>query len=151
MKESSRKLLMWCSLAVGLLVTILAVVFGLTNKDIHTLPEVKLGWAYDIAAGALAMFMVLSLAAILVWAVISIIKKPKGFLIALGCVIVVLGAAVLCTLVLDKPMDITLLNKYGNTVFESKLIAVACYTTYFIGAAAVVMLIYSEIAKMFKK
>lgn len=150
MKESSRKLFMWCSLAVGLIMSILAIVFGIANKDISTLDAVKLGWAYDIAAGLLALYMIMCFVAIIFWAILAIIKKPKGFLIALGCIVVVIGLAVLLSS-FDKPMDIALLNKYGNTPGEARLISIACYSTYFIGAAAIVMLLFSEIAKIFKK
>ena len=141
MKESLRKIITIASLAVALIVAVCAILFA-TNQE-------KFGGLFDVAFWILVCFIVLSLALWIFFGIISVIKKPKKALIALGIIAVVLIVAFVLAGGDSMPQEF--LSRYETSEKTAKLIATACYTTYFALLAAVVLMIYVEISKAFKK
>ena len=141
MKESLRKIITIVSLAIALIVSVCAILFAINQK--------QFGGLFDVAFWILVCFIVLSLALWIFFGIISVIKKPKKALIALGIIAVVLIVAFVLAGGDSMPQEF--LSRYETSEKTAKLIATACYTTYFALLAAVVLMIYVEISKAFKK
>ena len=141
MQESTRKIMMWCSLGVAVIVSILAVLFAANQESF--------GWAFDVAFWVLICYVALSLIIWLFYGILSLKDKPKKTIIFAGAIVVVLVAAVLLTLGDTMPQEMLL--RYETSEKTAKLIAIACYTTYFVVIGALVMLLWSVISKSFKK
>lgn len=141
MLEKLRKTIMWCSLCVAIVVSVLAILFAAN--------QTKFGWAFDVAFWVLVCFIVLSLLVWLFYGIISLKDKPKKTIIFAGAIIVVAVAAVL--LALGDTMPQEMLMKYNTSEKTAKLIAIACYATYITVIGALVLMIYSAISKSFKK
>ncbi len=141
MLEKLRKTIMWCSLCIAIVVSVLAILFAAN--------QTKFGWAFDVAFWVLICFIVLSLLVWLFYGIISLKDKPKKTIIFAGAIIVVAVAAVL--LALGDTMPQEMLMKYNTSEKTAKLIAIACYATYITVIGALVLMIYSAISKSFKK
>lgn len=141
MLEKLRKTIMWCSLCVAIVVSVLAILFAAN--------QTKFGWAFDVAFWVLICFIALSLLVWLFYGIISLKDKPKKTIIFAGAIIVVAVAAVL--LALGDTMPQEMLMKYNTSEKTAKLIAIACYATYITVIGALVLMIYSAISKSFKK
>jgi hypothetical protein len=141
MKESVKKIITYVSLTIAILVSVCAILFA-ANQE-------KFGGLFDVAFWILVCFIVLSLILWLFFGIISVIKKPKKALIALGAIAIVLIAAFLIAGGDSMPQDF--LTRYETSATTAKLIATACYTTYAALIIAVVLMIYVEISKAFKK
>lgn len=141
MLEKLRKTIMWCSLCVAIVVSVLAILFAAN--------QTKFGWAFDVAFWVLICYIVLSLLVWLFYGIISLKDKPKKTIIFAGAIIVVAVAAVLLALGDTMPQEI--LMKYNTSEKTAKLIAIACYATYITVIGALVLMIYSAISKSFKK
>ncbi len=141
MLEKLRKTIMWCSLCVAIVVSVLAILFAAN--------QTKFGWAFDVAFWVLICYIVLSLLVWLFYGIISLKDKPKKTIIFAGAIIVVAVAAVL--LALGDTMPQEMLMKYNTSEKTAKLIAIACYATYITVIGALVLMIYSAISKSFKK
>ena len=142
MQEKTRKLVMWISLAVACVIAICAILFA-SNQE-------KFGGLFDVAFWVLICYVVVSLLIWLFYGIISVTKKPKKAAIFAGIVVVVLIISVVLGLT-DKVMPTDLLLKYDVSESSSKLIAIACYTTYIAVLGALVLMIYSAISKALKK
>ena len=141
MLEKLRKIIMWCSLCIAIVVSVLAILFAAN--------QTKFGWAFDVAFWVLICFIVLSLLVWLFYGIISLKDKPKKTIIFAGAIIVVAVASVLLALGDTMPQD--MLMKYNTSEKTAKLIAIACYATYITVIGALVLMIYSAISKSFKK
>ena len=141
MLEKLRKTIMWASLCVAIVVSVLAILFAAN--------QTKFGWAFDVAFWVLICFIVLSLLVWLFYGIISLKDKPKKTIIFAGAIIVVAVASVL--LALGDTMPQEMLMKYNTSEKTAKLIAIACYATYITVIGALVLMIYSAISKSFKK
>jgi ABC-type uncharacterized transport system permease subunit len=141
MLEKLRKTIMWCSLCIAIVVSVLAILFAAN--------QTKFGWAFDVAFWVLICFIVLSLLVWLFYGIISLKDKPKKTIIFAGAIIVVAVASVLLALGDTMPQD--MLMKYNTSEKTAKLIAIACYATYITVIGALVLMIYSAISKSFKK
>lgn len=141
MLEKLRKTIMWCSLCIAIVVSVLAILFAAN--------QTKFGWAFDVAFWVLICYIVLSLLVWLFYGIISLKDKPKKTIIFAGAIIVVAVAAVL--LALGDTMPQEMLMKYNTSEKTAKLIAIACYATYITVIGALVLMIYSAISKSFKK
>ena len=141
MLEKLRKTIMWCSLCIAIVVSVLAILFAAN--------QTKFGWAFDVAFWVLICFIVLSLLVWLFYGIISLKDKPKKTIIFAGAIIVVVVASVLLALGDTMPQD--MLMKYNTSEKTAKLIAIACYATYITVIGALVLMIYSAISKSFKK
>ena len=132
---------MWCSLAVAAVVAVLAILFAANQK--------AFGWAFDVAFWVLICYVALSLIIWLFYGIISLKDKPKKTIIFASAIIVVIVASIL--LALGDTMPQEMLLKYETTEKTAKLIAIACYMTYFTVGGALVMLVWSIISKSIKK
>ncbi len=141
MLEKLRKTIMWCSLCIAIVVSVLAILFAAN--------QTKFGWAFDVAFWVLVCFIVLSLLVWLFYGIISLKDKPKKTIIFAGAIIVVAVASVLLAIGDTMPQD--MLMKYNTSEKTAKLIAIACYATYITVIGALVLMIYSAISKSFKK
>lgn len=141
MLEKLRKTIMWASLCVAIVVSVIAILFAAN--------QTKFGWAFDVAFWVLICYIVLSLLVWLFYGIISLKDKPKKTIIFAGAIIVVAVASVL--LALGDTMPQEMLMKYNTSEKTAKLIAIACYATYITVIGALVLMIYSAISKSFKK
>ncbi len=132
---------MWCSLAVAVIVSVLAILFAAN--------QTTFGWAFDVAFWVLICYVALSLIIWVIYGIISLKDKPKKTAIFAGAIVVVLVASILLALGDTMPQDMLL--RYDATEKTAKLIAIACYLTYFTVGGALVMLLWSVISKSFKK
>lgn len=141
MLEKLRKTIMWASICVAVVVSVIAILFAAN--------QTKFGWAFDVAFWVLICYIVLSLLVWLFYGIISLKDKPKKTIIFAGAIIVVVVASVL--LALGDTMPQEMLLKYNTSEKTAKLIAIACYATYITVIGALVLMIYSAISKSFKK
>ena len=141
MLEKLRKTIMWASICVAVVVSVIAILFAAN--------QTKFGWAFDVAFWVLICYIVLSLLVWLFYGIISLKDKPKKTIIFAGAIIVVVVASVL--LALGDTMPQEMLMKYNTSEKTAKLIAIACYATYITVIGALVLMIYSAISKSFKK
>ena len=141
MLEKLRKTIMWASLCIAVVVSVIAILFAAN--------QTKFGWAFDVAFWVLICYIVLSLLVWLFYGIISLKDKPKKTIIFAGAIIVVVVASVLLALGDTMPQD--MLMKYNTSEKTAKLIAIACYATYITVIGALVLMIYSAISKSFKK
>ncbi len=141
MLEKLRKTIMWASLCVAIVVSVIAILFAAN--------QTKFGWAFDVAFWVLICYIVLSLLVWLFYGIISLKDKPKKTIIFAGAIVVVVVASILLALGDTMPQD--MLMKYNTSEKTAKLIAIACYATYITVIGAVVLMIYSAISKSFKK
>jgi len=132
---------MSCSLIVAGIVSIFAILFAANQQTF--------GWAFNVAFWVLICYVALSLLIWLFYGILSLKDKPKKTLIFAVTIIVVLVASVLLSLGDSMPQE--MLHRYESTEKTAKLIAIACYITYFTIGGAVVMLLWSIISKQFKK
>lgn len=141
MLEKLRKTIMWASICVAVVVSVIAILFAAN--------QTKFGWAFDVAFWVLICYIVLSLLVWLFYGIISLKDKPKKTIIFAGAIIVVVVASILLALGDTMPQD--MLMKYNTSEKTAKLIAIACYATYITVIGALVLMIYSAISKSFKK
>ena len=73
MQEKTRKLKMWITLGVAVIVSILAILFAAN--------QAKFGWAFDLAFWILICYLGLSILVWLFYAVLSLKDKPKKTII----------------------------------------------------------------------
>lgn len=132
---------MLISLVVAVVIAICAILFA-SNQS-------KFGGLFDVAFWVLLCYVGVSLLIWLFYGIVSLKDKPKKAIIFAGVVIVVIIAAVLLSLGDTMPKE--LLLRYDTSEKAAKLIAIACYATYFTVIGALVLMIYSAISKGFKK
>ena len=149
MQEKTRKLIMLISLIAAVLVAVLAIIFAMSNGGVKTLAEVKNGGLFDIAYWVLICFVGLSLLIWIYFGILSVIKKPKKALIFIAVIAIVVVASIL--LALGDTMPEEFLVRYDTSAGTAKLIAIACYITYFTVIGALVLMIYSAVTKSLKK
>ncbi|MBO7489382.1 MAG: hypothetical protein J6T88_03795 [Bacteroidales bacterium] len=141
MQEKTRKIIMWCSLAVAVIVAVCAILFAVNQQTF--------GWAFDVAFWVLICYVALSLIVWLFYGILSLKDKPKKTIIFAGAIIVVIVAAILLSIGDTMPQEMLL--RYDTSEKTAKLIAIACYTTYFTVGGALILLIWSVISKSLKK
>lgn len=156
MKESTRKLIMWCGIGVALICTVLTIIFAINNGGVKELDAVKANGAFDATFYILLALVCISLVAIVVFLVKKLaanFRQQKGyatkFLILVGVIVVVCLAAFL----LSSGTDVSkaLMEKHDVTEATSKLIGAACIMVYILVIGAAVAIVYSEVAKSLKK
>ncbi len=141
MKESTKKIVTLISLGLGVIIAILAIMFAINQEKFNAM--------FDVAFWCILAMIVCSLLIWLVFGILKVIERPKKALIFLGiAVVVILGSFLLAG---TDSMPAEFLARYDTTEGTARLIATACYTTYFVVIAALVLMVYAEIAKAFKK
>ena len=156
MKEKTDKLITLCGLGVAIIATVLAILFAMNNGGVKELAAVKANGLFDATFWILVCLIAISLLAI-VWFLVKALAKhfaeDKGYWKKfLG---IVLAIVVVCVLafVISKGNDVSLalMEKQNITESTSKLIGAACYVVYILVIAAAVAIVYTEVAKSFKK
>ena len=157
MKEKTDKLITYVGLGIAIICLILAIVFAMNNgSDVKTLADVQKGGLFDTIYWILAALVCVSIVAIFIFLCVKLADRfknvpgyAKKFCIILGVGIVVCLAAFL----LAKGNDVTpaLMEKFEVTEGTSKLIGAACILVYILVIGSAVSILYTEIAKLFKK
>ena len=157
MKESTRKLIQWVGLGIGILCGILALLFAMANgSDVKTLDAVQGNAYFDITYWLLIIMVAVSVCAIFFYAVKKVAARfssekgyAKRFLIVVGLIVMVC----LVSFLLAKGNDVTpaLLEKNELSLGASKLIGAACIMVYLLVIGAAGTIIWSEISKSLKK
>ena len=156
MKESTRKLITWAGLIIAGICTVLSIVFAMQNGDVKELSAVQANGLFDATFYILLCLIAVSIIAILVFVCAGLGKKfseDKGYWKKfLGIVAAVVVVCVLCY-VLSSGTDVSpaVMEKFDISEGTSKLIGAACYMVYILVIAAAVAIIYTAIAKSFKK
>ena len=156
MKESTRKLITWAGLIIAGICTVLSIVFAMYNGDVKELSAVQANGLFDATFYILLCLIAVSVIAIVVFLCIGLGKKfseDKGYWKKfLGIVAAIVVVCVLA-FVLSKGNDVSpaLMEKHDVTEATSKLIGAACYMVYILVIVAAVAIVYTAIAKSFKK
>ena len=156
MKESTRKLITWAGLIIAGICTVLSIVFAMYNGDVKELAAVQANGLFDATFYILLCLIAASIIAILVFVCASLGKKfseDKGYWKKfLGIVAAIVVVCVLAV-VLSSGNDVSpaLMEKHDVTEATSKLIGAACYMVYILVIVAAVAIVYTAIAKSFKK
>ena len=156
MKESTRKLITWAGLIIAGICTVLSIVFAMNNGDVKELSAVQANGLFDATFYILLCLIAVSVIAIVVFLCIGLGKKfseDKGYWKKfLGIVAAIVVVCVLA-FVLSKGNDVSpaLMEKHDVTEATSKLIGAACYMVYILVIVAAVAIVYTAIAKSFKK
>ena len=150
------KLITWAGLGIAVLSAILAIVFAMNNGGVKELTAVKANGLFDATYWILICFVAIAIAAILFFVIVKLINNFKDdktywkkFLLLVGIVAVV----VVVSYILSKGNDVTLALMEKNNISEStsKLIGAACWMVYILVIGAAVSILYTEVAKLFKK
>ena len=156
MKEKTDKLITLLGLGIAVVCTILAIVFAMNNGGVKELSAVKANGLFDATYWILVCFVVVSIAAIVFFLVVKLANRfkeepgyLKKFLMLVGIVVVVLVVSYL----LSKGNDVTLALREKNNISlsTSKLIGAACWVVYILVIGSAIAIIYTEVAKLFKK
>jgi MFS family permease len=156
MNEKTDKLITFAGLGVALLCTVLAIVFAMNNGGVKDLAAVNQGGLFDAVYWILVCLVAVSIIAIVIFLFVKLADRfknvpgyAKKFFIILGVAIV----ACLAAFLLAKGNDVTpaLMEKQNVTEGTSKLIGAACILVYILVIGAAGCIVYSEVAKSFKK
>ena len=156
MKEKTDKLITLLGLGIAVVCTILTIAFAMNNGGVKELSAVKANGLFDTTYWILICFVVLAIAAIVFFLVIKLanrFKEDPGYLkkfLLLVCITVVV---LVVSYLLSKGNDVTLALMEKNNITEStsKLIGAACWMVYILVIGAAVSILYTEVAKLFKK
>ncbi|MCR5444643.1 MAG: hypothetical protein K6E96_03025 [Bacteroidales bacterium] len=156
MKEKTDKLITLLGLGIAVVCAILTIVFAMNNGGVKELSAVKANGLFDATYWILVCFIAISIVAIVFFLVVKLANRfkeepgyLKRFLILVGIVI----AVVVVSYLLSKGNDVTLALMEKNNITEgtSKLIGAACWIVYIMVIGAAASILYTEIAKLFKK
>jgi hypothetical protein len=156
MKEKTDKLITLLGLGIAVVCAILTIVFAMNNGGVKELSAVKANGLFDATYWILVCFIAISIVAIVFFLVVKLANRfkeepgyLKRFLILVGIVI----AVVVVSYLLSKGNDVPLALMEKNNITEgtSKLIGAACWIVYIMVIGAAASILYTEIAKLFKK
>ena len=148
MKEKTSKLITFVCLGLTILATVFAIIFALDISKYSSL--------YNVAYGITGAFVVLSIAAIVIFALVQWLKNFKNDRKkAMKSLYVIALAVIVCIVafLLAKGNDVSnvLLEKNNISEATSRLIGAACILVYILVGAAAVAIVYVEVSKSFKK
>lgn len=148
MKEKTSKLITFVCLGLAILATVFAIIFALDISKYSSL--------YNVAYGITGAFVVLSIAAIVIFALVQWLKNFKNDRKkAMKSLYVIALAVIVCIVafLLAKGNDVSnvLLEKNNISEATSRLIGAACILVYILVGAAAVAIVYVEVSKSFKK
>ena len=156
MKESTRKLITWIGLGVGILAAVLSILFAMNNGGVKELEAVKANGLFDATFWILVCLIAVSLGAIIVFLCIKLAKRfkeDKGYWKKFLGIVVAIVVVCIVAFVLSSGSDVSpaLMEKHGVTEATSKLIGAACIMVYILVIAAVCAIIYTTVVKSLKK
>lgn len=150
MKEKTRKLILYVSLAFAVLSCIFAILFAMGNK------EGKFGGLFDITFWILVVGIVITILAWIFFAVTQLVKNfkedPKAAKKSIITAVAIIVACII-SFIFASGTDVAdvVLDKYNVTNGASKLIGAGCILVYLLVIAAIISIIYVECAKFIKK
>ncbi len=156
MKEKTDKLITLLGLGIAVVCTVLAIVFAMNNGGVKDLAAVQANGLFDATYWILICFVAIAIAAIVFFLIVKLAnnfkEQPgywKKFLMLVGIIV----AVVVVSYLLSKGNDVTLALMEKNNISEStsKLIGAACWMVYILVIGAACSILYTEIAKLFKK
>ena len=156
MKEKTDKLITLLGLGIAVVCTVLAIVFAMNNGGVKDLAAVQANGLFDATYWILICFVAIAIAAIVFFLIVKLAnnfkEQPgywKKFLMLVGIIV----AVVVISYLLSKGNDVTLALMEKNNISEStsKLIGAACWMVYILVIGAAATILYTEVAKQFKK
>ena len=145
MKEKTDKMLTLVMLLLGVLCAVFAFFFAV---NVETNPQSGL---FDIVFWILVAMIAVSIVAALIFMFKSLAEKGKLLKFFLGLIAVVAVLFVLYLLSNGSDISAGMLDRYGATETTSKWIGAFCYLVYILVIGAACAILYTEIAKSFKK
>ena len=132
-------------LLVGVLCAVFAFFFAL---KVETNPNSGL---WDIVFFVLVAMIAVSVIAAIIFMFKSLAEKGKLVKFFIGLIAIVAIIFVLYLLSSGTDISASMLDKYGATQTTSKWIGAFCYIVYILVIGAACAILYTEIAKSFKK
>lgn len=156
MKEKTDKLLTLVMLGVALLATVFAVLFAIGNGSADSLEGLTNPGTFDVAYIILMCLVIAAIVGIFVFLVVKLVNRfmsdgkywVKFLTVTVICVAVVVVSYLLSS-GSDVPAEFLAKNETSEGV--SKLIGAACIMVYILAAGSVISILFTEIAKPFKK
>jgi len=144
--EKLKKSITLISLAVAIIGAIMTIIFALNQTKFNAL--------FDVAFWIIVCFVVLGLLAIVGFLVMQIMGNPKSgrsLALVLGMILVAFIVAIIFAR--GGTVDTAMLEKNGidPNGHGEKMVASGCIIVYILTFAAAIAIIYTEIAKVFKK
>lgn len=156
MKEKTDKLITLLGLGIAVVCTVLAIVFAMNNGGVKELAAVQANGLFDAVYWILICFVAVAIAAIVVFLVVRLagkFKEEPGYVKKFLILVAIVIAVVVISYLLSKGNDVTLALMEKNNISEStsKLIGAACWMVYILVIGAAASILYTEVAKLFKK
>ena len=162
MKEKTDKILTLVMLAVAVVATIFAVLFAMPNSGLidefgkDYFPHIENNGFFTAFYAILRCVIGVSALAMMVFWVIRQVEKfksDKKYWLKFISVIAICAVVVVVSFLLSSGDDISdaFLEKNESTKGISKLIGAACIMVYILAVGTVVSILYTEVAKLFKK
>ena len=145
MKEKTDKMLTLVMLLLGVVCAVFAFFFAL---KVETNPNSGL---WDIVFFVLVAMIAVSVIAAIIFMFKSLAEKGKLVKFFIGLIAIVAIIFVLYLLSSGTDISASMLDKYGATQATSKWIGAFCYIVYILVIGAACAILYTEIAKSFKK
>lgn len=156
MKEKTDKLITLLGLGIAVVCTVLAIVFAMNNGGVKELAAVQANGLFDAVYWILICFVAVAIAAIVVFLIVRLagkFKEEPGYIKKFLILVAIVIAVVVISYLLSKGNDVTLALMEKNNISEStsKLIGAACWMVYILVIGAAASILYTEVAKLFKK
>ena len=156
MKEITRKIITFVVLGIAIVATVLSVLFAMNNGDVKDLAAVKANGLFDATFWILICLVAVSIIAILWFIIKGMAKKfaeDKGYWKKFLGILLAIVVVCIAAYAMSKGNDINqaLMEKNNISESTSKLIGAACYVVYILVIAAACAIVYTEVAKSFKK
>ncbi len=156
MKEKTDKLITLLGLGIAVVCTVLAIVFAMNNGGVKELAAVQANGLFDAVYWILICFVAVAIAAIVFFLVVRLagkFKEEPGYLKKFLILVAIVVAVVVVSYLLSKGNDVTpaLMEKNNISESTSKLIGAACWMVYILVIGAAASILYTEVAKLFKK
>ena len=163
MQEKSKKIVLIAMLAVAIIAGVFAVLFAAQVPDKKNMSLAEYEQAMDgispifnIASCILYIILIVAVAAILIFAIVQLIKnfkdEPKKAIKTVAIIVLMLVIFLVSWLVASgTDVSDTLLAKKELTQSGSKLVGAACISVYILFFASLLSIVYVEVAKLIKK
>lgn len=156
MKEKTDKLITLLGLGIAVVCTVLAIVFAMNNGGVKELAAVQANGLFDAVYWILICFVAVAIAAIVFFLVVRLagkFKEEPGYIKKFLILVAIVVAVVVISYLLSKGNDVTpaLMEKNNISESTSKLIGAACWMVYILVIGAAASILYTEVAKLFKK
>ena len=156
MKEKSDKILTLVMLAVALLATVFAILFAIDNGSKDSLEGLVRPGTFDIAYIILMCLVGAAILGIVCFLVVKLVNRFMSdgkYWIKFVTVLAICVAVVVVSYLLSNGSDVPteFLEKNETSVSVSKLIGTACIMVYILAAGSIISILFTEVAKTFKK